>query len=109
MGHIQDQAAQLALDLMVKEPHIAGFFAGFTRNLVEETDSRACGVWLMDDERSAARCGWPTSRPSLHAGDAGWADLTIPHVAIPGTCSPSRQAGRRRPSTPITIARLPER
>jgi signal transduction histidine kinase len=83
MGHIQDQAAQLALELMVKEPHIAGFFAGFTRNLVEETDSRSCGVWLVDDDRVGCSL-W-----LAHVGDRlftpgvpGWADLAVPHEAI---------------------------
>src|SRR5687768_8675872 len=51
---VQTGAVQLALDLLVREPDIEGFFGEFTRTLVEECDSHACGVWLIDEER--ARC-----------------------------------------------------
>ena len=51
MARIQSDAVQLALDLLVREPDIAGFFRVFIKTLVEESESHACGVWLLDDER----------------------------------------------------------
>ena len=48
MARIQRDAAQLALDLLVREPDITGFFRVFIKTLVEECESHACGVWLLD-------------------------------------------------------------
>jgi len=50
MAHIQSDAAQTALDLLVREPDVAGFFRLFTRSLVEQSESHACGVFLLDDD-----------------------------------------------------------
>jgi signal transduction histidine kinase len=83
MGHIQDQAAQLALDLIVKEPDIAGFFAGFTQNLVQETESHACGVWLIDDDRTQCEMWLAHVDGRLYTpGQEGWDDLAIPRDAL---------------------------
>jgi signal transduction histidine kinase len=54
MAHIQSDAVQLALDLLVSEPDITGFFRAFVKTLVEESESHACGVWLLDPDGS--RC-----------------------------------------------------
>jgi signal transduction histidine kinase len=54
MARMQSSTVQLALDLLVSEPDIDGFFRVFMKTLLEETDSHACGVWLLDDE--ASRC-----------------------------------------------------
>ena len=37
--------------LLVREPDITGFFRVFIKTLVEECESHACGVWLIDDGR----------------------------------------------------------
>jgi signal transduction histidine kinase len=50
MSRIQSDAMQLALELMVQDLDIAGFFRVFMKSLVEECESQACGVWLLDDE-----------------------------------------------------------
>src|SRR5258708_39294983 len=54
LAQIQSDAVQLALDLLVREPDIAGFFRAFIKTLVEESESHACGVWLLDADGS--RC-----------------------------------------------------
>ena len=54
MAHIQSDAVQLALDLLVREPDITGFFRAFIKTLVEESESHACGVWLLDHD--GAKC-----------------------------------------------------
>jgi signal transduction histidine kinase len=51
---MQTEVVQLALDLLVREPDIEGFFGTLAKTMVEETDSHVCGVWLNDDE--AKRC-----------------------------------------------------
>jgi signal transduction histidine kinase len=54
LASIQSDAVQLALDLLVREPDITGFFRAFIKALVEESESYACGVWLLDADGS--RC-----------------------------------------------------
>src|SRR5262249_33546798 len=46
---MQAEVVQLALDLLVREPDIEGFFGGLTKTMVEDTESHACAVWLLDD------------------------------------------------------------
>jgi signal transduction histidine kinase len=54
MARIQSDAVQLALDLLVREPDISGFFRVFIKSLVEECESHACSVWLLDE--SGTQC-----------------------------------------------------
>jgi signal transduction histidine kinase len=83
MAHIQDQAVQLALDLIVTEPEIAGFFAEMTRQLVEETEGHACGVWVLDDDRTHCELWLAHLHKALYTpGQAGWDDLAIPRVPM---------------------------
>jgi len=59
LATMQAEVVQLALDLLVREPDLEGFFGGLTKNMVEETESRGCSVWLIDHE--AGRCSlWLT-------------------------------------------------
>src|SRR5882672_12204015 len=50
LAAMQTEVVQLALDLLVREPDIEGFFGGLTKTMVEDTESHVCGVWLIDDE-----------------------------------------------------------
>ena len=52
MARIQRDAVQLAIDLLVREPDIAGFFRVFIKTLVEESESHGCGVWLLNGHES---------------------------------------------------------
>ena len=54
LATMQAEVVQLALDLLVREPDLEGFFGGLTRNMVEETESNSCSVWLIDHD--ANRC-----------------------------------------------------
>src|SRR5258708_37291231 len=47
---IQSHAVQLALDLLVREPDPESFFRELTKGLIDQTESKACGVWLLDDD-----------------------------------------------------------
>jgi signal transduction histidine kinase len=51
---MQNEVVNLALDLLVREPDIEGFFGALAKAMVEESESHTCGVWLIDDD--ASRC-----------------------------------------------------
>jgi len=46
---MQTEVVKLALDLLVREPDIEGFFGALTKEIVEESASHKCAVWLIDD------------------------------------------------------------
>jgi signal transduction histidine kinase len=59
LAKMQTEVVQLALDLLVREPDIEGFFGALTKTMVDEGDSHACAVWLIDDDQQ--RCDlWMT-------------------------------------------------
>ncbi len=83
MAHIQSDAVQLALDLLVREPDITGFFKAFIKSLVEESESHACGVWLLDQD--GAPCDlWMAYMQGrfFTKHDRDWDALTIPRQAV---------------------------
>jgi signal transduction histidine kinase len=51
---MQADVVNHALDLLVREPDAEDFFGALTKTMVEEAESRVCGVWLIDD--SGQRC-----------------------------------------------------
>jgi signal transduction histidine kinase len=51
LAGMQADVVQLALDLLVREPNIEGFFGGLTKTMVEEGESLVCAVWLLNEER----------------------------------------------------------
>jgi signal transduction histidine kinase len=53
LASMQAEIVQLAIDLLVRQPDIDGFFGALTKTMVEEGESHVCGVWLIDgsDER----------------------------------------------------------
>ena len=50
IAKIQTDVVQLALDLLVREPDVEGFFGVFAKTLVQESESYGCGVWLIDED-----------------------------------------------------------
>ncbi len=54
LARMQTDVVQLALDLLVREPDIEGFFGALTKTMVEEGESCACSVWLIQEDRQ--RC-----------------------------------------------------
>ena len=79
MAHMQTYTVKLALDLLVREPDLDGFFRGFIRTLIEQGESDACGVFLLDEE--AQRC----ELTMAYVGDRfytrdepDWDTLTLP-------------------------------
>src|SRR5689334_9849609 len=54
LSRMQAEVVQLALDVLVREPDIEGFFGALAKTVVEESESHTCGVWLIDE--SGERC-----------------------------------------------------
>ena len=59
---MQTEVVKLALDLLVREPDIEGFFGGLAKTMVEESEANTCAVWLIDERPAVRACGWRTSR-----------------------------------------------
>jgi signal transduction histidine kinase len=51
---MQAEVVKLALELLVREPDIEGFFGGLAKVMVEESESYTCAVWLIDEDEK--RC-----------------------------------------------------
>ena len=49
-ANTQTKIARLAVDLLVREPDIEGFFGALSKTMVEESESHTCGVWLIDED-----------------------------------------------------------
>jgi signal transduction histidine kinase len=49
-ANMQAEVVQLALDLLVREPDIEGFFGALSKTMVEEGESHTCAVWLIDED-----------------------------------------------------------
>jgi signal transduction histidine kinase len=82
---IQNGAVQLALELLVREPDIDGFFGQFTKRLVEECDSHACGVWLIDDSEQRCELWMAYLVDRLYTrGTPGWDALELPRDSMSG-------------------------
>src|SRR5215471_5159132 len=48
LARMQAEVVQLALEQLVLQPDIEGFFGALTKTMVEEGESHACGVWLIN-------------------------------------------------------------
>ena len=70
MSHIQSDSVQRALDLLVSEPDVTGFFRGFIHNLVEESESQKCTVWLLSDDKSRCEFWMANVRGEFFGRDA---------------------------------------
>lgn len=83
MARMQSSTVQLALDLLVSEPDIDGFFRVFMKTLIEECDSHACGVFLLDDEAAQCELWMAYVGERLFAkGQRGWETLQLPRESM---------------------------
>jgi signal transduction histidine kinase len=79
MASIQSDAVQLALDLLVSEPDITGFFRAFITNMVKQSDSHACGVWLLDCDGVTCEPWMVQVRETFYMkGTPNWDELRLP-------------------------------
>lgn len=83
MAHIQNDAVQLALDLLVKGKDLDGYFKAFIKSLVDNCESHACGVWLLDDEGHCRDLWMAYIDGRFHTRETeGWHALALPRVAM---------------------------
>jgi signal transduction histidine kinase len=79
MAHMQTFTVKLALDLLVREPDLDGFFRGFIRTLIEEGESDACGVFLLDEESQRCELTMAYVGDRFYSRDEpDWDTLTLP-------------------------------
>src|SRR5712691_4153418 len=83
LAKMQTEVVQLALDLLVREPDIEGFFGVFAKTLVEETESHGCGVWLIDDDHHRCDLWMAYMADRLYTSkSADWDTLTLPRESL---------------------------
>jgi signal transduction histidine kinase len=83
MARIQSDAVQLALDLVVRESDVNGFFRAFIKTLVEECESRGCAVWLLEEDGTRCVPWMAFADGQFHTADAhGWDQLALPRQAM---------------------------
>jgi len=83
LAKMQTGVVQLALDLLVREPDIEGFFGGLTKTMVEESDSHVCGVWLIDEDRPRCEMWMAYVADRLYTRSGrDWESLTFPHESL---------------------------
>lgn len=80
LATMQAEVVQLALDLLVSEPDIESFFAGLTKNIVDESESHACAVWLIDESNERCSLWMAYVHNQLYTrADDGLRSLPFPH------------------------------
>jgi signal transduction histidine kinase len=79
MAAIQTDAVQLALDLLVREPDVDGFFREFMARVVDDTESHGCGVFLLNDDGSSCEL-WMAYIRGQHysAATPEWPSIALP-------------------------------
>lgn len=83
MARMQSSTVQLALDSLITEPDIDGFFRVFMKTLIEETDSHACGVFLLDDDATHCDLWMAYVGDRLFTRDQpGWEELDLPRESM---------------------------
>ena len=83
LAKMQTEVVQLALDLLVREPDIEGFFGVLTKTMVEEGDSHACAVWLIDDEQQRCELWMAYVVDRLYTRTSGdWDALGFPRESM---------------------------
>lgn len=109
MAHIQSNAVQLALDLLVREPDIAGFFRAFIKSLVEESESYACGVWLLDGDGSRCDLWMAQVQDRFFTKEShDWNTLTLPATSVAAQLMAYKQGWTETVEYTGDDSRLPE-
>jgi len=109
MASIQSEAVQLAMDLLVTHPDLRGFFRGFIKRLVDDSEAYACGVWLLNEATGGCDLWMANIRgETFTAESAGWASLDLPRESMSRHLATSEQARTTILEYEGDDARLPE-
>jgi len=82
LARMQADVVQLAVDLLVREPDIEGFFGGLTKTMVEEGESCSCGVWLIDEDRQRCEPWLAYIGDRLYTRASDCDDKTFPRESV---------------------------
>jgi signal transduction histidine kinase len=76
---VQTDAAELTLNLLARDPESAeSFFGMFTKTLVEECESEACDVWVLDENEQRAELWMTYQRGAVHTQESpGWDAMAL--------------------------------
>ena len=76
---VQTDAAELTLNLLARDPESAeSFFGMFTKTLVEECESEACDVWVLDEDEQRAELWMTYQRGAVHTQESpGWDAMAL--------------------------------
>ncbi|HSP14765.1 MAG TPA: GAF domain-containing sensor histidine kinase [Thermoanaerobaculia bacterium] len=78
MAKIQSHAVQLTLDLIVREPDPASFFRLLMKALLDQTESHACGVWLLDEDSKQCDLWMAYVGDEFYSKESGhWGSLAV--------------------------------
>ena len=107
-ARVQSDAVQLALDLLVREPDINGFFRVFVKTLVDECDSYASGVWLLNDDKQSCEL-WMAYLDDRFFSKASedWQTLALPRESMAAHLMAYTPGWTERSTTPATIRGCP--
>jgi len=109
LATIQSDAVQLALDLLVREPDIDGFFGTFIKTLTQECESHACAVWLIDDDQQGAHTWMAYLEDHLFTSDSpDWQSLALPSPTMAAHLFAFREGWGETVEYAGDDARLPE-
>jgi signal transduction histidine kinase len=80
---IQTEVVTLALDLLVREPDVEGFFGALAKTMVEDGENHACGVWLIDEDEHGSDLWLAYMTDHLYTSrSTGWDTLSIPRESM---------------------------
>jgi signal transduction histidine kinase len=80
---IQTEVVKLALDLLVREPDVEGFFGALTKTMVELGENHACGMWLIDDDQHECDLWMAYMSDRLYTPTlADWDTLSLPRESM---------------------------
>ena len=81
MARIQSHAVQLTLDLLVREPDPESFFRVLMKALLDQTESHACGVWLLNEDSTECNLWMAYVGDQFYPKEENdWGELTLPRV-----------------------------
>jgi signal transduction histidine kinase len=83
IAKMQTDVVKLAIDLVVHDFDIERLFGGLTKNMVEQTDSHVCAVWLLDNDQQRCDMWMAYVVDQLYTRDGpGWETLAFPHESL---------------------------
>lgn len=82
-ARLQSTTVQLALDTLVTESNVGGFFRVFLKTLIDECDSHAAALFLLDDDGTQCLMKMAYVGDEFYKiGRANWDELQLPRESM---------------------------